>query len=99
MITPHHSNLLGKNIIKKSFSNISMDITIYGFIRIVAGLAILAYVGYCMINQKVWIRGEIGFTSKTFAWGSREENPKIFIIHTIIGTIFGIYMIASPFMW
>ena len=49
-----------------------MDITIYGFIRIVTGLAILAYVGYCMINQKVWIRGEIGFTSKTFAWGSRQ---------------------------
>ena len=76
-----------------------MDITTLGFIRIAVGLVILAYVGYCLLNQKVWIRGSIGLTSKTFAWGTREEHPTIFMMHVIVGTVIGIYMIASPFLW
>jgi len=29
-------------------------------LRIAVGAVILAYVGYCLLNQKVWVRGEIG---------------------------------------
>ncbi|SVE14968.1 uncharacterized protein METZ01_LOCUS467822, partial [marine metagenome] len=29
-------------------------------LRIAVGVAILVYVGYCLLNQKVWVRGEIG---------------------------------------
>ncbi|MED6305773.1 MAG: hypothetical protein VX898_02440 [Candidatus Thermoplasmatota archaeon] len=68
-------------------------------IRIAVGAVILVYVGYCLLNQKVWVRGEIGLKSTVFAWGTREDNQFIFMLHTIIGTIFGIYLIASPFLW
>ena len=68
-------------------------------ISIAVGVTILAYVGYCLVNQKVWVRGEIGLKSTVFAWGPREDNQFIFMLHTIIGTIFGTYMLASPFLW
>ena len=68
-------------------------------IRIAVGAVILVYVGYCLLNQKVWVRGEIGLKSTVFAWGTREDNQFVFMLHTIIGTIFGIYLIASPFLW
>ena len=68
-------------------------------LRIAVGVAILVYVGYCLLNQKVWVRGEIGLKSTVFAWGTREDNQFVFMLHTIIGTIFGIYLIASPFLW
>ena len=68
-------------------------------LSITVGIVILAYVGYCLVNQKVWVRGEIGLKSTVFAWSDRADHPTIFILHTIIGTIFGTYMLASPFLW
>jgi|TARA_B100000959_G_scaffold76099_1_gene80803 hypothetical protein len=68
-------------------------------ISIAVGVAILAYVGYCLVSQKVWVRGEIGLKSTVFAWGAREDNQFVFMLHTIIGTVLGIYMVASPFLW
>ena len=68
-------------------------------LRIAVGAVILAYVGYCLLNQKVWVRGEIGLKSTVFAWGTREDNQFVFMLHTIIGTVLGIYLIASPFLW
>jgi hypothetical protein len=68
-------------------------------LRIAVGVVILAYAGYCLVNQKVWVRGEIGLKSTVFAWGTREDNQIVFMLHTIIGTVFGIYMVASPFLW
>ena len=68
-------------------------------LSITVGIVILAYVGYCLVNQKVWVRGEIGLKSTVFAWGDRVDHPMIFILHTIIGTVFGTYMLASPFLW
>ena len=76
-----------------------MGLSSVDFIRIAVGLAILAYVGYCLLNQKVWVRGSIGLTSKTFAWGTREENLFVFNLHVIAGTVFGIFLIASPWLW
>jgi hypothetical protein len=67
-------------------------------LRIVVGAVILAYVGYCLLNQKVWVRGEVGLKSTVFAWGTREDNQTIFLLHTIIGTVLGIYLIANPFL-
>ena len=67
-------------------------------LRIVAGAVILGYVGYCLLNQKVWVRGEVGLKSTVFAWGTREDNQTIFLLHTIIGTVLGIYLIANPFL-
>ena len=75
-----------------------MDFTAQEFVRIAVGLVILAYVGYCLLNQKVWLRGPIALTSKIFAWGSREENQSIFLIHVITGTVIGIWMTAGPFL-
>ena len=68
-------------------------------LRIAVGAVILAYVGYCLFNQKVWVRGDIGLKSTVFAWGTREDNQTLFLLHTIIGTVLGIYLIASPFLW
>ena len=67
-------------------------------LRIVVGTVILASVGYCLLNQKVWVRGEVGLKSTVFAWGTREDNQTIFLLHTIIGTVLGIYLIANPFL-
>jgi hypothetical protein len=68
-------------------------------LRIAVGAVILAYVGYCLLNQKVWVRGDVGLKSTVFAWGTREENQFVFLLHTILGTVLGIYLIASPFLW
>ena len=68
-------------------------------LRIAVGAVILAYVGYCLLNQKVWVRGDISLKSTVFAWGTREDNQFVFMLHTIIGTVLGIYLIASPFLW
>ena len=68
-------------------------------IRIIVGAVILAYVGYCLLNQKVWVRGAIGLKSTVFAWGEKADHPMIFMLHTITGTVLGIYMIANPFLW
>ena len=68
-------------------------------LRIAVGAVILAYVGYCLLNQKVWVRGDVGLKSTVFAWGTREDNQFVFMLHTILGTVLGIYLIASPFLW
>tara|TARA_B100000959_G_scaffold230273_1_gene246245 strand:- start:308 stop:532 length:225 start_codon:yes stop_codon:yes gene_type:complete len=68
-------------------------------LRIAIGAVILVYVGYCLLNQKVWVRGDVGLKSTVFAWGTREENQFVFLLHTILGTVLGIYLIASPFLW
>lgn len=68
-------------------------------LRIAVGAVILAYVGYCLLNQKVWVRGDVGLKSTVFAWGTRDDNQFVFMLHTIIGTALGIYLIASPFLW
>jgi len=59
------------------------------FIRIIIGLAVLVYVAYCMVNQKVWIR-------KVFAWKTREEYPKVFMMNVIGGTLIGIWLALGP---
>ena len=76
-----------------------MDLSTIEVARIAVGLAIMGYVGYCLLNQKVWLRGPIGLFSKTYAWGSREENQSIFLLHVIAGTAFGIWLIAGPFLF
>ena len=68
-------------------------------LSIAVGVVVLVYVGYCLVNQKVWVRGEVGLKSTVFAWGTREDNQIVFMLHTIIGTVLGIYMVASPFVW
>ena len=68
-------------------------------LRTMVGAAILAYVGYCLLNQKVWVRGSIGLTSKTFAWGTREENQFVFMLHVIAGTAFGIWLLVVSFLF
>ena len=68
-------------------------------LRIAVGAVILVYVGYCLLNQKVWVRGDIGLKSTVFAWGTRGDNQFVFMLHTIIGTALGTYLIASPFLW
>jgi len=50
------------------------------------------YVANCMLNQKVWIR-------KTFSWGTKEEYPKIFQMNIIGGTLIGLFLVASPFLF
>ena len=69
-----------------------MDLTTLDTFRIAIGVAILLYVANCMLNQKVWIR-------KTFSWGSKEEYPKIFQMNIIGGTLIGLFLVASPFLF
>jgi hypothetical protein len=76
-----------------------MDMSTIEIARIAVGLVIMAYVGYCLVNQKVWLRGPIGLFSGTYAWGSREENQSIFRLHVIAGTVFGIWLIVGPFLF
>ncbi|MDP7341403.1 MAG: hypothetical protein QF354_03325 [Candidatus Thalassarchaeum sp.] len=76
-----------------------MDMSTIEVARIAVGLVIMAYVGYCLVNQKVWLRGPIGLFSGTYAWGSREENQSIFRLHVIAGTVFGIWLIVGPFLF
>ncbi len=76
-----------------------MDLSAIEVARVAVGLAILAYVGYCVMNQRVWLRGPIGLFSKTFEWGTREENLSIFMLHVIAGTVFGIWLVLGPFLF
>ncbi|MFL2963497.1 MAG: hypothetical protein ACJZ46_04565 [Candidatus Thalassarchaeaceae archaeon] len=69
-----------------------MDLTTLDFVRIAIGMVILAYVANCLSSQKVWIR-------KTFSWGSKEEYPKIFQMNIIGGTLLGLFLITSPFLF
>jgi hypothetical protein len=69
-----------------------MDLTTLDTIRIAIGVAILLYVANCMLNQKVWIR-------KTFSWGTKEEYPQIFQMNIIGGTLIGLFLVASPFLF
>ena len=77
----------------------NMDMSTIEVVRIAVGLVIMAYVGYCLLNQKVWLRGPIGLFSGTYAWGSREENQSIFRLHVIAGTMFGIWLTVGPFLF
>ena len=77
---------------KPSLIITSMDLTTLDTIRIAIGVAILLYVANCMLNQKVWIR-------KTFSWGTKEEYPKIFQMNIIGGTLIGLFLVASPFLF
>ena len=77
----------------------NMEISTIEVVRIAVGLVIMAYVGYCLLNQKVWLRGPIGVFSKTYAWGTREENQTIFMLHVIAGTAFGIWLVVGPFLF
>ena len=77
----------------------NVDFTTQELVRFALGLAILAYVGYCLLNQRVWVRGPIGLTSKTFAWGTREENQFVFMLHVIAGTAFGIWLLVVSFLF
>ena len=59
-------------------------------VRIFVAIVVLSYVAYCLINQKVWIR-------KEFAWKTREEYPKVFMMNVLGGTLIGILMIIGQF--
>ncbi len=69
-----------------------MDLTRLDFISIAVGAVILLYVAHCLVHQKVWIR-------KTFSWGTKEEYPKIFQMNIIGGTLIGVFLVATPFLW
>jgi len=69
-----------------------MDLTALDFVRIAIGVAILLYVGNCLLNQRVWIR-------KTFSWGTKEEYPKIFQMNIIGGTLIGLFLVSGPFLF
>jgi len=76
-----------------------MDISAIEAARASIGIALMVYVGFCLKNQKVWLRGPIGFFSETFDWGAREENQTVFMLHVIVGTAFGIWLIIGPFLF
>ena len=67
------------------------DITIPQIIKIVLGLVVLVYVGYCWSNQKFWSR-------KHFDWRPKEYWPNVFWLNIIGWTLIGIWLIASPFL-
>ena len=60
-------------------------------IQLGVGLVILIYVTYCLITQKVWIR-------KVFAWRTRDEYTKIFMMNIIGETLIAIWLIARPLL-
>ena len=60
-------------------------------LKLGVGFAISMYVIYCLITQKVWIR-------KVFAWRTRDEYPKIFLMNIIGGTLIAICLIAGPLL-
>lgn len=62
------------------------------FIPIAVGLLVLAYVGYCLINQRVWI-------DKKFSWGERDDYPKVFMGTVILGTLIGAWTIVSALVF
>ena len=56
--------------------------------RIFVAVVVFSYVAYCLVKQQVWIR-------KEFAWKTREEYPKVFMMNVIGGTLIGILMIIG----
>tara|TARA_Y100000294_G_scaffold81722_2_gene76794 strand:- start:2359 stop:2556 length:198 start_codon:yes stop_codon:yes gene_type:complete len=54
-------------------------------------LVILIHVTYCLITQKVFVR-------KVFAWRTRDEYPKVFMMNIIGGTLVAIWLIARPLL-
>ena len=64
------------------------QITVGNIISLGVGLLVLAYVVYCLINQKFWNRRVNG-------WGARDEYPKIFMLNIVIGTLIVIWTILS----
>ena len=52
------------------------------------GLVVLSYVGYCLINQRVWIR-------RVSAWRSKDEHPKIFMMNIVLGVLIAAWLIVS----
>ena len=69
-----------------------MDLTTLDFIRIAVGMVILLYVAHCLFHQKVWSR-------KTFSWEKKEQYPKIFQMNIIGGTLIGLFLVVTPFLW
>ena len=57
-------------------------------IRTFVAVVVLTYTAYCLTKQKVWIR-------KEFAWRTREEYPKVFMMNVLGGTVIGILIVAS----
>jgi len=57
-------------------------------IRTFVAVVVLSYVAYCLVKQQVWIR-------KEFAWKTREEYPKVFMMNVIGGTLIGILMVIG----
>ena len=66
--------------------------TVGDFISIGVGIVVIAYVSYCVINQRVWIR-------KEFAWKPRDEYPQIFTMNIILGVLIGIWLITSSLLF
>ena len=58
-------------------------------IQLGLGLVLLTHVTFCLITQKVWIRN-------VFAWRTRDEYPKVFMMNIIGGTLMAIWLIARP---
>ena len=69
-----------------------MDITPILILRIALSLVLLVYVRYCWSNQKYWSR-------KHFDWKPKEYWPEVFWLNIIGGTLIGIWLIASPFLF
>ena len=57
-------------------------------IRTFVAVVVLSYVAYCLVKQQVWVR-------KEFAWKTREEYPKVFMMNVIGGTLIGILMVIG----
>ncbi|MEC7878776.1 MAG: hypothetical protein VYE07_00980 [Actinomycetota bacterium] len=64
------------------------QISLGNIISLGVGLLVLAYVMYCLINQKFWNRREN-------RWGTRDEHPKIFMLNIVLGTLIVIWTIFS----
>ena len=75
----------------------NMDMSEAQLARVAVGTLILVYVGYCLLNQKVWVRGTVGLRSTVFAWGTREENQFVFRLHVVVGTALGLWIALGQF--
>ena len=51
-------------------------------LRIAVGAVILLYVGYCLLNQKVWVRGDVGLKS-TVLHGEIEKTINSYSCFTL----------------
>ena len=67
------------------------QITVANILALGVGLLVLAYVMYCLINQKFWNRRVNG-------WGERDEHPKIFMLNIVIGTLIVIWTILRALL-